>query len=43
MNRLDALIPAMSEQWRTVTRSDVMRAAIAEGLPILEARYGGRP
>lgn len=31
------------ESTGTATRIDVLRAALAEGLPILEGRYNGHP
>jgi len=34
--RLKALIPRLSEPWRTATISDVMRAALLKGVVVLE-------
>lgn len=34
--RIDALIPAYSSVWLTAKRSDVMRAALLAGLPVIE-------
>lgn len=46
--RLDALIPAMQQSpelgvFGKVSRADVARLALAEGLRILEARYNAQP
>jgi len=45
--RVEALGPALSTPWRKAKRSDLLRAAIHEGLLVLEARQapakkGGR-
>jgi hypothetical protein len=37
--RLRALQPRMSKPWRRATQSDVLRAVILAGLPIIEAAY----
>ncbi|MFT3764771.1 MAG: hypothetical protein QM820_04535 [Minicystis sp.] len=34
--RLDALIPAMSTEWRTAKRSDALRKVILSGLAAIE-------
>jgi hypothetical protein len=34
--RIDALIPYFSSPWHRATRSDVVRALVAEALPIVE-------
>jgi hypothetical protein len=34
--RVDALIPSLSTPWFTASRSDVLRALVETGLPILE-------
>ncbi|HQP37508.1 MAG TPA: hypothetical protein PLI95_20125, partial [Polyangiaceae bacterium] len=36
VQKADALIPKLSTPWHTATRSDVLRAAIEVGLPVLE-------
>jgi len=43
--RVDALIPAVGAPWQRTTRSDVLRALIVAGFPIVEATVarGGRP
>jgi predicted DNA-binding protein len=35
LQKLDALIPRLSTPWHQATRSDVIRAAIEVGLPVL--------
>jgi hypothetical protein len=42
VERLDALIPLVSQPWRTGTRSDVLRAVILRGLAELE-KSGPKP
>jgi hypothetical protein len=37
--RLRALQPRMSKPWRRATGSDVLRAVIFVGLPVIEAAY----
>ncbi len=37
--RVDALVPAVSPPWRQAKRSDVLRAALIMGLPLMEAQY----
>lgn len=34
--RVDALVPKLKTPWHEATRTDVLRAAIEQGLPILE-------
>lgn len=43
LDRVDALIPAMTAPWRPATRADVLRAVIVAGLDILEAEHRRRP
>src|SRR5262249_23078615 len=43
IDRVDALIPAMSTPWCAARRSDVLRAVIVEGLEVLEARPAAKP
>ena len=43
IDRVDALIPAISTPWCTATRSDALRAVIVEGLEVLEARHAAKP
>ena len=43
IDRMDALVPALSTPWRAATRSDVLRALISEGLEVLEARHAAKP
>lgn len=38
VERLDALIPSLSQPWFSAKRSDVLRALVLEALPILEER-----
>ena len=38
-DRLDALRPHLSTEYRDATRSDVLRAALGKGIPVLEAIY----
>jgi hypothetical protein len=39
--RLDALIPAFSQPWLRAKRSDVLRAALLAGLPVIEVEKAG--
>lgn len=41
--RLRALQPRMSTAWRRATQSDVFRAVILAGLPLIEAAYPPTP
>lgn len=41
LRRADALIESLSTPGITVTRSDVLRAALAHGFEVLEARRDG--
>ncbi len=34
--RLDALVPKLSTAWHEATRSDVLRAVLMRGLPLVE-------
>ena len=43
LGRVDALIPALSTPWCAAKRSDVVRALIAEGLEVFEARHAAKP
>jgi hypothetical protein len=36
--RVDALGPGLSTPWYRASRSDILRAVIVAGLPVLEAR-----
>jgi hypothetical protein len=39
-DRLDALLPYLSTEFRDANRSDALRAALLKGLPIVEASFG---
>jgi len=43
IDRVDALIPAMTTPWRSAKRADVLRAVIVAGLDVLEAEHRRRP
>lgn len=43
LDRVAALMPAMSTPWRAATRSDVLRALIAAGLEVVEDRHATKP
>lgn len=36
-DRVDALIPSLSTDWHKANRSDVLRAVLLRGLPLVEA------
>ncbi len=38
IDRIDALAAALATPWHAPTRSDVVRALVIEGLPLLEAK-----
>lgn len=40
-NQLDALLPYLSTPYHQATRSDAMRAALTEGIPVLQRRFVG--
>lgn len=42
LDRIEALILAMSTPWRPANRSDVLRAVIMAGLDVLEAEHAGK-
>ena len=41
--RVDALIPVLSTNWHRASRSDVLRACILAGLPVIEKRAAKTP
>jgi hypothetical protein len=40
--RLEQIRPQLSTEWRDATMSDILRAALAEGLTILEREHRGQ-
>jgi len=42
-DHLDALLPYLSTPYHEATRSDAMRAALSEGIPVLQVRFLGAP